>query len=72
MLTEIQEVLNRIRPYLQADGGDVELVDFSGGMISLRFVGACARCSRSAMTLEHSIAPTLKKHLPDVSGVVRA
>ena len=62
MKDQVQEVLNVIRPSLQADGGDVELVDVKDGIVSVRLKGACAGCPMSAMTLKNGVeALTLKK-----------
>ena len=52
MKDQVQEVLNVIRPSLQADGGDVELVDVKDGIVSVRLKGACAGCPMSTMTLK--------------------
>ena len=66
----VEEVLNEIRPALQADGGDVELVGVNDGMVSLRLVGACAGCPMSTMTLKMGIERILKEKLPEVKEVV--
>jgi len=67
---KIQEVLNNIRPSLNADGGDVELVDVKEGIVSLRLTGACAGCPFSAMTLKNSIEKILKQEISDIKEVV--
>jgi Fe-S cluster biogenesis protein NfuA len=66
----IQVVLNKIRPSLQADGGDVELVDVKGGTVKVRLTGACGGCPMSTMTLKMGIERILKKELPEVKEVV--
>ena len=63
---KVQEILNNIRPSLQADGGDVELVDVKEGIVSLRLKGACAGCPMSTMTLKNGIERVLKQ---DISGI---
>jgi Fe-S cluster biogenesis protein NfuA len=67
---KVEEVLNNIRPSLQADGGDVELVDVKEGIVSLRLTGACAGCPFSAMTLKNSIEKILKQEISDIKEVV--
>ena len=69
MKEKVEEVLKEIRPSLQADGGDVELVDVKDGIVSLRLVGACAGCPMSTMTLKNGIERVLKEKIPGVKGV---
>jgi Fe-S cluster biogenesis protein NfuA len=72
MKTRVQEVLNMVRPALQADGGDVELVDVSDdGVVSVRLTGACGSCPMSTMTLKMGIERTLKEKIPEVKEVVQ-
>jgi Fe-S cluster biogenesis protein NfuA len=72
MKTRVQEVLNMVRPALQADGGDVELVDVSDdGVVSVRLTGACGSCPMSTMTLKMGIERTLKDQIPEVKEVVQ-
>jgi Fe-S cluster biogenesis protein NfuA len=70
MREQVQEVLNIIRPSLQADGGDVELVDVKDGVVSVRLKGACSGCPMSTMTLKNGIERFLKEKLPTVKEVV--
>ncbi|MCX5992704.1 MAG: NifU family protein [Chloroflexi bacterium] len=70
MREQVQEVLNIIRPSLQADGGDVELVDVKDGVVSVRLKGACAGCPMSTMTLKKGIERFLKEKIPAVKEVV--
>ncbi len=68
---KVQEALEKVRPYLQADGGDVELVDVSDeGEVSVRLTGACGGCPMSQMTLQMGIERTLKEKIPEVKKVV--
>ena len=68
---KIEEALNEVRPVLQADGGNVELVDVSDdGKVSLRLTGACGGCPMSQMTLKMGIERTLKQRVPEVKEVV--
>lgn len=72
MREKVQEVLNQVRPTLQADGGDVELVDVSDdGIVSVRLTGACGSCPMSTMTLKMGIEKTLMQNLPEVKEVVQ-
>lgn len=72
MKEKVQAVLNQVRPALQADGGDVELVDVSDeGVVSVRLTGACGSCPMSTMTLKMGIEKTLKEQLPEVKEVVQ-
>lgn len=72
MKTKVQEVLNLVRPALQADGGDVELVDVTDdGVVSVRLTGACGSCPMSTMTLKMGIERTLKERVPEVKEVVQ-
>ena len=72
MTEQVQEVLEQIRPALQADGGDVELVDVTDdGIVSVRLTGACGSCPMSTMTLKMGIERTLKEKIPTVQEVVQ-
>ena len=62
---EVEEVLDQIRPSLQADGGDVELVDVVDGVVRVRLKGACAGCPMSQMTLAFGIEKALKERIPE-------
>lgn len=66
----VQAVLDQIRPALQADGGDVELVDVKGGTVEVKLTGHCAGCPMSTMTLKMGIEKYLKQRLPEVKEVV--
>ncbi len=57
---------------LQADGGDVEFVDFEDGVVKVRLKGACAGCPMSQMTLKNGIEQLLKKSIPEVKSVEKA
>ena len=67
MKNEIQKALNNIRPYLQADNGDVELVDISNdGIVKVRLLGACEICPLSIMTLRAGIERAIMREVPAV------
>jgi Fe-S cluster biogenesis protein NfuA len=65
----VQAVINQIRPMLQKDGGDVELVEVEGGVVKVRLQGACKGCPMSQMTLKNGIEKFLKQQVPEVDRV---
>jgi Fe-S cluster biogenesis protein NfuA len=71
---KVKEALDKLRPSLQADGGDVELVDVdeSSGVVKVRLKGACAGCPFSTMTLKNGIEEVLKEQVPGVQEVQQA
>jgi Fe-S cluster biogenesis protein NfuA len=69
MKEKVETVLNEIRPALQADGGDCELVDVEDGVVKVRLTGACAGCPMSTMTLKNGIEARLKERIPEVVRV---
>lgn len=69
MKEKVQAALNKIRPALQHDGGDVELVDVKDGIVKVRLTGACGGCPMSQMTLKMGIERALKKEVPEVKEV---
>jgi Fe-S cluster biogenesis protein NfuA len=67
----VRDVINLIRPAVQADGGDIELVDVAGdGVVQVRFHGACHGCPSSSMTLHQGIERNLRERVPEVTRVV--
>lgn len=70
MKEKVEKVLSRIRPNLQADGGDVELVNVKGGVVTVRLTGACGGCPMATMTLKNGIERVLKEEVPEVKQVV--
>ncbi|NLU41832.1 MAG: NifU family protein [Firmicutes bacterium] len=69
MKERVKEVLDKIRPSLQADGGDVELVDVIDGVVTVRLQGACHGCPMSRITLKNGIERYLKNEIPEVKEV---
>ena len=67
---KVAEALAKVRPSLQADGGDVELVEVSDGVVKVKLTGACAGCPMSSMTLQMGIERILKQQVPEVKQVV--
>jgi len=70
MREKVETTLAQIRPTLQADGGDVELVDVTDGVVKLKLKGACAGCPMSTMTLKLGIERVLKEQIPEVTEVI--
>ena len=71
MLKEnVDKVLEEIKPYLQADGGDVELVSVEEGVVKVKFLGGCSGCPFRAITLKTGIERYLKEKLPEVKEVI--
>ena len=70
MREEVEAVLEKVRPTLQADGGDVELVDVEDGIVSLKLTGACDGCPMASMTLRNGIERILRMEVPEVKEVV--
>lgn len=69
MRKRVEEVLGKIKPSLQADGGDVTLVDVKDGVVEVKLVGACAGCPMSRMTLKNGIERVLKEEIPEIKEV---
>ena len=70
MQEKVEEVLNKIRPALVRDGGNVELVEVNDGTVKVKLTGACAGCPMSTMTLKMGIEKILKEEIPEVKEVV--
>jgi len=70
MREKVEAALAQIRPALQADGGDVQLVDVNDGVVTVRLRGACSGCPMAAMTLQHGIERVLKEQVPEVKEVI--
>ena len=70
MREKIEAAIDRVRPALQADGGDVEFVDVKDGVVSVRLTGACGGCPMATMTLRDGIERTIREDVPEVKEVV--
>lgn len=71
MKNEVETAIDKhIRPLLQADGGDIELVDVVDGVVKVRLTGACGCCPMSQLTLKRGVEHTLKERIKDVKEVV--
>ncbi len=70
MREKVEAVLEKVRPMLQRDGGDVELVDVQDdGVVKVKLTGACSGCPMSTMTLKNAIEETIKKEIPEIKSV---
>jgi Fe-S cluster biogenesis protein NfuA len=71
MKEKVEEALKQVRPMLQRDGGDIELVSVDeAGVVKVRLKGACGSCPMSTMTLKMGVEKYLKEHIPEVKEVV--
>jgi len=68
---EVQDVLDKLRPFLQRDGGDVELVDVEDGVVKLRLMGACGSCPSSTITLKAGIERALMEEVEGIRDVIQ-
>ena len=70
MKEQVQEVIEKLRVYLQADGGDIELVDITeDNVVQVRLKGACQGCPGAAMTLQMGVERAIKEVIPEIKGV---
>jgi Fe-S cluster biogenesis protein NfuA len=67
---QVEGVLEKVRPLLQRDGGDVELVEVDEGVVKVKLVGACGGCPMATMTLKRGIEAKLREEIPDIKEVV--
>jgi|TARA_B000000475_G_C15909103_1_gene411818 Fe-S cluster biogenesis protein NfuA len=67
---KVQEALNEIRPFLESDGGNIELVSIIDDVVSVKLLGNCVSCSVNQMTLKNGVEMTVKKHAPEIQKVV--
>jgi Fe-S cluster biogenesis protein NfuA len=70
MRDKVEEVLDKIRPQLMMDGGNVELVEVDDGTVKVKLTGACSGCPMAAMTLKMGIEKILKQEIPEIKEVV--
>ncbi len=70
MREKIEAAIDRVRPALQADGGDVELVEVKDGVVSVRLTGACGGCPMATMTLKNGVERIIREEVPEVKEVV--
>jgi Fe-S cluster biogenesis protein NfuA len=70
MKDKVEEIISRIRPSLQADGGDIELVSIDDNVVKVRLKGACGSCPMSQMTLKNGVEAIIRQNLPQIKSVV--
>ena len=70
MREKVEAALAEIRPHLQADGGDIELLDVNDGTVTVRLTGACGGCPMAAMTLKDGVERIIKEHVPEIVEVI--
>ena len=69
MKEKIEKALDEIRPFLQSDGGNIELISFTEKEVKVRLLGNCISCTVNQMTLKNGVEMTIKKHLPEIEKV---
>ena len=69
MRESVEKALQKIRPALQADGGDIELIDVQDGVVRVKLTGACGDCPMSQMTLKQGVERVLREEVPEVKGL---
>ena len=69
IINNIEKALDEIRPFLQSDGGNIELVDVKNYIVKVRLLGNCIECSVNQMTLKNGVEMTIKKYIPQIEKV---
>ncbi|MDP2981571.1 MAG: NifU family protein [Candidatus Omnitrophota bacterium] len=69
MREKIEKAIEKIRPFLQQDGGDIELIDVIDGVVKVKLKGACGCCPMSQMTLKNTVEKALKEEIPEIIRV---
>lgn len=70
MKEKVEKALDLIRPYLKADGGDVQVIEIVDGTVKVRLTGACGGCAMSTITLKNAVERTIKQEVPEIKAVV--
>lgn len=70
MKEKVEESIGKIRPFLQRDGGDIELIDIVDGVVKVKLKGSCGSCPMSMMTLKMGVERQLKQDIPEIKEVV--
>jgi Fe-S cluster biogenesis protein NfuA len=70
MREKVEAALNKIRPALEADGGDAELVDVKDGVVTVHLTGACGSCPMSTLTLKKGVERVIREEIPEIKEVV--
>ena len=69
LLTRVEKALDSIRPYLEADGGNVKVLDIVDGSVNLEFVGSCGTCPMSTMTFKAGVEEAIKRAVPEIKSI---
>ena len=69
VMDKVEDSLQSIRPYLEADGGDVKILDIDNGVVKIELLGACGSCPMSSMTLKAGVEEAIKRAVPEISSV---
>ena len=73
LMTRVSKALDKVRPYLQSDGGDIELIEITGDMtVKVKLTGACHGCPYSMQTLKAGVEQAIKKEVPEIREVISA
>ena len=67
---KVQDALSEIRPFLESDGGNIELVSITNDVVKVKLLGNCVNCSVNQMTLKNGVEMTIKKYAPEVKEVI--
>ena len=67
---KVQDALSEIRPFLESDGGNIELVSITNDVVKVKLLGNCVNCSVNQMTLKNGVEMTIKKHAPEIEEVI--
>ena len=67
---KVQDALSEIRPFLESDGGNIELVSITNDVVKVKLLGNCVNCSVNQMTLKNGVEMTIKKHAPEIKEVI--
>ncbi|HBK71790.1 MAG TPA: hypothetical protein DDZ39_09080 [Flavobacteriaceae bacterium] len=70
LITKVEAALDEIRPFLQADGGDISLISIENDVVKVELLGACIDCSVNQMTLKNGVEATIKRYAPQIKEVV--
>ncbi len=70
LLERIEATINRIRPYIRQDGGDIQLVDYNDGVVTVRMLGACAGCFMASTDISEGVEQILIEEIPEVTKVI--
>ncbi len=67
---KVQDALSEIRPFLESDGGNIELISITNDVVKVKLLGNCVNCSVNQMTLKNGVEMTIKKHAPEIKEVI--